>query len=79
MSKTFTRTITLSVSPVTTGNGLDNIELSRLTDNALLRLQNALGSLIEGGLLSGTLTYQDQTPAVNVLWTIEVTDSPTAQ
>lgn len=76
MTNTFTRTVTLSVTPASPETLLADETVAALIDNALQRLQDAVGSLISQGLLSGTLTYQEHTPAVNLAWTIKVADSP---
>lgn len=76
MTNSTTRTVTLSVSPPSPGTHLDELAASCLADNALNRLQASMGSLIAQGLLSGTFTYQEYTPAVSLFWTITVTDNP---
>lgn len=76
MTSSTTRTVTLSVSPPSPGIHLDDEAATYLADNALNRLQASMGALIAQGLLSGTFTYQEYTPAVSLFWTITVTESP---
>lgn len=75
MTNTFTRTVTLSVSPPASGTHLDEDAVAYLIDNALQRLQGALGQLIAQGMLSGSFTYQEQTPVVSLYWAITVADN----
>lgn len=76
MTTTFSRTVTFSVSAVSLGPPLDEASLSKLRDDGFQRLQRATSTLIEQGIHSGTLTYQDRNPPVNLNWSIRVSDDP---
>lgn len=78
MITTSTRTVTLSVSPMSAATHLDDEAVAYLINHAMNRLQASMDSLISLGMLSGSLIYQEHPPAVHLLWTINVADSPAA-
>lgn len=66
MSHTFTRTVTIKVTPESLGERLDDTSLDDLREVGYLRIQAAMGQLIDQGMLSGILTLQKGQPAVNL-------------
>lgn len=76
MTPTLTRTVTITVSPVSLGEQLDDSTIAAICDNGFQRLQGAMCSLIDQGICSGTLTFQRRQPAVNLHWTISVLNEP---
>ncbi|KAF0253995.1 hypothetical protein [Pseudomonas putida] len=78
MTTIASRTVTLSVTPMSPATHLDDEAVAYLVDHAMNRLQASMDSLIAQGMLSGSLIYQEHPPAVHLLWTIKVADSPAA-
>ena len=76
MNHTFTRTLTITVTTESHGETLDPNTVEALRDNGFSRLQAAMGQLIDQGMLSGILSFQQSTPAVNLHWSITVDDQP---
>lgn len=74
MPRTFTRTVTIKVTPESLGEKLDDNSLDDLREIGYLRIQSAMGQLIDQGMLSGILTLQKGQPAVNLHWSITVAD-----
>lgn len=74
MIPTFKRTVTITVNAVSLDGPLSVIETAHLRADSFRRLQRALGALIDQGITSGTLTYQQQHPHVNLNWSISVQD-----
>lgn len=75
MTKTFTRTLTLTVSAEPLGEPVAGKDLSKLREDAFMRIQRSLPDLLNQGIRSGTLTYQDRSPSVNMHWALVVSDS----
>lgn len=76
MLYTFTRTVTIKVTPESLGEKLDENSLDDLREIGFLRIQSAMGQLINQGMLIGILTLQKGQPAVNLHWLITVADEP---
>lgn len=76
MTKTYTRTFTLALSPGPSGEAIDDPKMLQLRDEAFTRLQNSMFSLISQGMLSGALIFQEQNQPVSLHWSITVIDQP---
>lgn len=75
MTHTFTRSITLTLKPVSLGAPLGEPDLEHLRKDGYKRLQGSLEMLIDQGISSGTFTYQESAPVVHLNWSIIVDES----
>ena len=75
MTPTFTRSITLTLQPVSLGAPLDEPALEHLRKDGYKRLQGSLEMLIDQGISSGTFIYQESAPVVHLNWSISVDES----
>lgn len=76
MTATHTRTLTITCNAVSLGEQEDSTALAELRGDCLRRIQSSAGALIEQGIFSGSLTYQDRNPPVNLHWSLSISDSP---
>ncbi len=76
MTVTHTRTLTITCKAVYLGEQHDSAALAELRGDCLKRIQGSAGALIELGIFSGSLTYQDRNPPVNLHWSLSVSDCP---
>jgi hypothetical protein len=74
MTVTHTRTLTITCKAVSLGEQEDSAALAELRRDCLRRIQGSAGTLIEQGIYSGSLTYQDRNPPVNLHWSLSVSD-----
>lgn len=74
MTATQTRTLTITCKAVPLGEEQDPATLAELRGDCLRRIQDSSWALIEQGILSGSLTYQDRNPPVNLHWSLSVYD-----
>lgn len=74
MTATQTRTLIITCKAVPLGEEQDPAALAELRGDCLRRIQDSSGALIEQGIFSGSLTYQDINPPVNLHWSLSVSD-----
>ncbi|MCF5382500.1 hypothetical protein GIW05_03140 [Pseudomonas syringae] len=75
MTHTFTRSITLTLKPVSLGAPLDEPALEHLRKDGYKRLQESLEMLIDQGISGGTFTYQEPAPVAHLNCSISVYES----